>query len=87
MTIQTLTTVSCTGTSNLGRRRIFTGFWYILLFLIGIVLFVFGITRKSVSKDVRIVILLLIFGVLFVLGALILLLPGSSDILSTLFGF
>ncbi len=62
------------------------GFWYILLFLIGIVLCVFGITRKSVSKDVKIVILLLVFGVFFVLGALILLLPGSSEILSTLLG-
>ncbi len=62
------------------------GFWYILLFLIGVALFVFGITRKSVCNEVKIVILSLILGILFVFGALFLLLPGSSELLSTLLG-
>lgn len=62
------------------------GFGYMLLFLIGTALFVFGITRKSVSKDIKIAILSLTFAILFVFGALFLALPGSSELLSTLLG-
>ena len=62
------------------------GFWYMLLFLIGIALFVFGITRKSISNEVKIVVLSIILGIFFIFGALFLLLPGSSELLSTLLG-
>lgn len=62
------------------------GFWYMLLFLIGIVLFMFGITQKSVSNEVKIVILSIVLGILFVFSAFFLLLPGSSELLSTLLG-
>ncbi len=62
------------------------GFWYILLLLIGLMLFITGITRNSVSKEIKMVILLIAFGILFIFAALILLLPGSSEILTTLLG-
>jgi Na+-transporting NADH:ubiquinone oxidoreductase subunit NqrD len=60
------------------------GFWYMLLFVIGIVLIVIGSIRKDVPRSVKIVILLFIIGILFVVVSLILLLPGSSYILDEL---
>ena len=67
-------------------RGDFLGFWYILLLLIGVMLVLFGLTRKSVSKDVKFAIISITFGIILVICALLLLLPGSSDLISTLLG-
>ncbi|GIN97859.1 hypothetical protein J6TS1_37290 [Siminovitchia terrae] len=60
------------------------GFWYLLLLLIGIVLLIVGATTKGVSRSVKIVILLFVFGILFIFISLILMLPGSSYVLDEL---
>ncbi|WP_445506195.1 hypothetical protein [Niallia sp. 03190] len=60
------------------------GFWYILMFIIGIVLIITGALKKDVSFSVKIVILLFFLGILIIISSLILLLPGSSDIISEL---
>ena len=60
------------------------GFWYILLFLIGVMLVVFGINRKLVSQDVKTAIFSITVGIILVICALLLLQPGSSDVLSKL---
>ena len=60
---------------------------YILFLLfIGIIFLVIGLTRKSVSKDLKIFTLLTIIGILLIIGSLmLLLLPGSSALLELLF--
>ncbi|GIN89848.1 hypothetical protein J22TS1_08990 [Siminovitchia terrae] len=60
------------------------GFWYLLLLLIGIVLLIVGAMTKGVSRSVKIVILLFVFGILFIFISLILMLPGSSYVLDEL---
>lgn len=60
------------------------GFWYMLMFVTGILLIVIGLTRKDVSRSVKIVILLFIIGIVFVIFSLILFLPGSSYLLDEL---
>ena len=60
------------------------GFWYLLLLLIGIILFFIGIMKKGVSAAVKAVILLFVIGILFIVGAIVLLMPGSSDIIAEL---
>ncbi|EST13482.1 hypothetical protein P343_01580 [Sporolactobacillus laevolacticus DSM 442] len=60
------------------------GFWYMLMFVTGILLIVIGLTRKDVSRFVKIVILLFIIGIVFVIFSLILFLPGSSYLLDEL---
>ncbi|AIF65581.1 hypothetical protein GZ22_02235 [Terribacillus saccharophilus] len=60
------------------------GFWYLLLLLIGIILFVIGIMKKGVSAAVKAVILLFVIGILFIVVSIVLLMPGSSDIIAEL---
>ncbi|MFE4133880.1 MULTISPECIES: hypothetical protein [Peribacillus] len=60
------------------------GFYYLLLLLIGVVLLIVGALWKDVSWSVKIVIFLFVVGILFIVLAIILLMPGSSDIISEL---
>ena len=60
------------------------GFYYLLLFFIGIVLLIAGALKKDVSRSVKIVIFLFVVGVLFIVMSVLLLMPGSSDIISEL---
>lgn len=60
------------------------GFWYMLMFVTGILLIIIGLTRKDVSRSVKIVILLFIIGIVFMIFSLILFLPGSSYLLDEL---
>lgn len=60
------------------------GFWYLLLLLIGIVFIIVGLTKKGVSVSVKLTILLFVIGILIIVGSVILLMPGSSDIISQL---
>ncbi|WP_449354716.1 hypothetical protein ACUL41_18045 [Virgibacillus natechei] len=60
------------------------GFWYLLLLLIGIVLIIVGVTKKGVSGAIKTVIMLFIIGVLFIVISLVLLMPGSSDMIAEL---
>ncbi|MGE7768836.1 hypothetical protein [Peribacillus sp. NPDC096540] len=60
------------------------GFYYLLLLLIGVVLLIAGALWKDVSWSVKIVIFLFVFGILFIVLAIILLMPGSSDIIAEL---
>ncbi len=60
------------------------GFYYLLLFFIGIVLLIAGALKKDVSRSVKIVIFLFVVGVLFIVMSILLLMPGSSDIISEL---
>ncbi|MER2132854.1 MAG: hypothetical protein ABS896_10605 [Carnobacterium inhibens] len=60
------------------------GFWYFLILFVGIALIVVGMLNKDVSRSVKIVSMLLIIGVLFVVISLIMLLPGSSNIIAQL---
>jgi len=61
------------------------GFWYFLLLLIGIILIIVGALKKDVSRSVKIVIMLFIFGILFIMVSLFMFLPGSADLISELF--
>ena len=56
------------------------GFWYFLILFIGIALLVVGLLNKDVSRSVKIVSMSFIIGVLFVVVSLIMLMPGSSEI-------
>lgn len=60
------------------------GFWYFLILFVGIALIVVGMLNKDVSRSVKIVSILLIIGVLFIVISLIMLLPGSSEIIEQL---
>ncbi|WP_419880867.1 hypothetical protein ACN6MY_14710 [Peribacillus sp. B-H-3] len=60
------------------------GFYYLLLLIIGIVCIVIGALKKGVSRSVKIVIFLFVIGILFIVMALVLLLPGSSDVIAEL---
>ncbi|MGW6436831.1 hypothetical protein ACWFPQ_26820 [Peribacillus butanolivorans] len=60
------------------------GFYYLLLLLIGVVLLFAGALWKDVSWSVKIVICLFVVGILFIVLAIILLMPGSSDIIAEL---
>ncbi|KOR85674.1 hypothetical protein AM233_17815 [Bacillus sp. FJAT-22058] len=60
------------------------GFYYLLLLLIGVVLLIAGALWKGVSWSVKIVIFLFVVGILFIVLAIILLMPGSSDIIAEL---
>lgn len=76
--------------ARLFKNRQFTervdvmGFWYLLLLLIGIILFIIGIMKKGVSVAVKTVILLFVIGILFIVVSIVLLMPGSSDIIAQL---
>ncbi|RLL47835.1 hypothetical protein D8M04_00715 [Oceanobacillus piezotolerans] len=60
------------------------GFWYLLLLLIGIVLIIVGAMKKGVSAEVKAVILLFVIGILFIVVSIVLLMPGSSDVIAEL---
>ena len=60
------------------------GFWYLLLLLIGVILIIIGIMKKGVSSAVKVVILLFVIGILFVVVSIVLLMPGSSDLIAEL---
>lgn len=60
------------------------GFWYLLLLLVGIILCITGIMKKGVSVAVKAVILLFVIGILFIVVSIVLLMPGSSDIIAEL---
>ncbi|OOP65922.1 hypothetical protein BWZ43_23685 [Heyndrickxia oleronia] len=60
------------------------GFYYILLLLIGVVFLIVGALNKNVSRSIKIVIFFVVFGILFIVTSLILLMPGSTEIISDL---
>ncbi|GIN74495.1 hypothetical protein J14TS2_49700 [Bacillus sp. J14TS2] len=60
------------------------GFYYLLLLIIGIVFIMLGAFHKDVPRPIKIVIFLFVIGTVFIVMALILLLPGSSDIIAEL---
>jgi hypothetical protein len=60
------------------------GFYYLLLLIIGVVLIIIGALRKDVPRSIKIVIFLFVIGVVFIVMSLILLLPGSSDVIAEL---
>ena len=60
------------------------GFWYFLLLFIGIALLIAGGLKKGVSREVKLVIILFIFGSLLVLMSLFMFLPGSAEVVSQL---
>lgn len=60
------------------------GFYYLLLFLIGVVLLIVGAFWKGVSLPIKSVILLFVVGFFCIVTAIILLMPGSSDIIAEL---
>ncbi|EKN66672.1 hypothetical protein BABA_14482 [Neobacillus bataviensis LMG 21833] len=60
------------------------GFYYLLLLFIGVVLLIAGALKKGVSISVKIVIFLFVIGILFIVTSLILLMPGSSDLITKL---
>ncbi|SDQ36523.1 hypothetical protein LHA31_06285 [Carnobacterium viridans] len=60
------------------------GFWYFLILFIGVALLVAGGLKKGVSREVKLVIILFIFGSLLVLMSLFMFLPGSAEVVSQL---
>ncbi len=60
------------------------GFWYFLILIIGIVFLIAGARKKDVSRSVKIVIMLFIFGILFIVVSLFMFMPGSAEIISEL---
>ena len=60
------------------------GFWYFLILFIGSALLVVGLLNKDVSRSVKIASMSLIIGVLFVVVSLIMLMPGSSEVVGQL---
>ena len=60
------------------------GFWYFLILLIGILFVIVGALNKDVSRSVKIVIMLFIFGFLFIIVSLFMFLPGSAEFISEL---
>jgi hypothetical protein len=63
---------------------ILLGFWYLLIFLIGVLFLVMGALRHDVSRSIKIVILLFSCGLLLVIGSVVLLMPGSGTLLTEL---
>lgn len=60
------------------------GFWYFLLFLVGLVFIIIGLMKKGVPAAVKVVILLFVFGVLFIVISVFMFLPGSAEIVAEL---
>lgn len=60
------------------------GFWYFLMLFIGIALLVAGGLKKDVSSEIKLVMILFIFGSLFVLVSFFMFLPGSAEVVSQL---
>ncbi|MDR6121080.1 hypothetical protein QFZ87_000677 [Bacillus sp. SLBN-46] len=62
------------------------GFYYLLLLFIGVVLLVIGVL-KGFFDTVKKAMFLLVNGFVFIVTSLLLLLPGSSDVISKLLTF
>ena len=60
------------------------GFWYFLILFVGIALLIIGLLNKDVSRSLKIFILSFILGTLFIVASLMLLLPGSSELVNQL---
>ena len=60
------------------------GFWYFVILFVGIALLIIGLLNKDVSRSLKIVILSFILGTLFIVASLMLLLPGSSELVNQL---
>lgn len=60
------------------------GFWYLLLLLIGVVLIIIGLTKIKVAGTIKAVVMLFTFGVLFIAVSVLLLMPGSSEVIADL---
>lgn len=60
------------------------GFYYLFLLVLGVIFIILGALKKDVSPSVKIVIALFVVGALFVIISIVLLMPGSSDIISEL---
>jgi uncharacterized protein (DUF983 family) len=58
------------------------GFYYLSLLIIGFVLITIGALKKDVPRSIKLVIFLFVTGVVFIVMSLVLLLPGSSDVIS-----
>ena len=62
------------------------GFYYLLLLFIGVVLLVIGVL-KGFFATVKKAMFLLVTGFVFIVTSLLLLMPGSSDVISKLLTF
>lgn len=60
------------------------GFWYLLLLLIGVVLIIIGLTKIRVAGAVKAVVTLFTLGGLFIVVSVLLLMPGSSEVIADL---
>lgn len=60
------------------------GFYYFLLLIIGVFLLVAGALWKGVTWPVKINILLFVVGIQCIIAAVIMFMPGSSDIVAGL---
>lgn len=60
------------------------GFWYLLLLLIGIILIIIGLNKIRVAKAMKDAVILFIFGGLIIIGSILLLMPGSSEVIAEL---
>lgn len=60
------------------------GFWYLPLLLIGVVLIIIGLTKIKVAGTIKAVVMLFTFGVLFIAVSVLLLMPGSSEVIADL---
>ncbi|ATD30659.1 hypothetical protein EVU91_07375 [Macrococcoides bohemicum] len=57
------------------------GFYYLVLLIIGLVILTIGLKHKN---SINLKIVMITFGIIFVLSSLVLFLPGSSEIISIL---
>ena len=64
------------------ERVDFMGFWYLLLLTIGIVLIIIGLTKIRNTGAIKTVVTLFIFGVLVSVVSVLLLMPGSSEVIA-----
>lgn len=57
------------------------GFYYLVLLILGLVILTFGLKHKN---NINLKIVMIMFGIIFVLSSLVLFLPGTSEIISIL---
>lgn len=57
------------------------GFYYLVLLILGLVILTFGLKHKN---NINLKIVMITFGIIFVLSSLVLFLPGTSEIISIL---
>lgn len=60
------------------------GFWYLLLLLIGVVSILIGFTKIRGAGAIKAGVVLLTFGVLVSVVSVLLLMPGSSEVIADL---